>query len=119
MTMHAYTLNMDVSDIRSRPYTTSAHAASPSIGVDQGSCGTCPDSVTAVPIQLMLLLQLLCPGVFRSNVRFNFFSIGVTIGQGGIDLRQRYVWNLRGDLFWDKALFVPPHDAPDGDTRFG
>jgi hypothetical protein len=34
----------------------------------------------------MLRFQLLCLGVFYSNVRFDFFSISVVVGQSGINL---------------------------------
>ena len=46
------------------------------------------ESSRGVPLRRMLRFQLLRLGFFRSNVRFDFFAIGVVVGQGGIDLRQ-------------------------------
>ena len=56
---------------------------------------------------------------FRRQVGFDRFSIGVIIGQRGMDLSQREMAYSVGNLLGGKTELVPDDDAPHGHAGAG
>ena len=55
--------------------------------------------------------------LFSIQKRLNLRSIGVVIGQGGMDLGQAEMAELVGDFLGTQALFIPARHAMNGDSR--
>ena len=53
------------------------------------------------------------------EIRLNLIPIDVIIRQGGVDLGQRQVRVLEGNLLRSQTHFVPSRDSADGQTGAG
>jgi hypothetical protein len=67
----------------------------------------------------VFLFECLCLSRLCFQVRIDFRLIGVVIGKGRMNLRQRQMAELPDDFFWNQTHVVPLSDPANGDSSPG